>query len=256
MSARLPARPHVMVTGSSGAIGGALALELVARRPGARLTLVDKVAPPAELARELASARVEIVDLGDVAALPALLERVGPCDGLINAAGCMEVRRFERFEWDAAWQLLAVDLIAPLRLFHEASTGMLARGSGFVVNVTSMAGRVPIRGCAFYGAAKAGLSMASEIAHAELGPRGVHVVTVYPGPVASALERGARAQLRQSLLARAIPMGRARALSRRVLDAVEAGEPRVVYPSLYRVGFSAVGLASRVALRLGPEPVA
>lgn len=255
MTRRLAEAPRVLVTGTSGAIGGAIARELRRRRPRAELVLVDKLeGPSTDLARELGGARVIVADLSDVDGVPALLEDAGPIDGLVNAAGFMDVRRLERFDWEAAWKLLLVDFATPLRLFHASVPGMLARGSGFVVNVTSMAGRVPIRGCSMYGAAKAGLSMASEIAHAELRSRGVHVVTVYPGPVASALERAARAQLRDTPLARAIPMGKAPALARLTLDALESGEPRVVYPSLYRVGFSALGLASRVALSFGPEP--
>lgn len=257
---RLPRAPHVLVTGTSGAIGGALAREMRARRPEARLTLLDKVeAASVELAKELGDARLEVADLAAVDAIPELCARIerasGPIDGLVNAAGFMDVRRFESFEWDSAWRLLAVDLVAPLRLFHAVVPGMVARRSGFVVNVTSMAGRVSIPGCAVYGAAKAGLSMASEVAHAELRGRGVRVLTVYPGPVASALERGARAQYAQTALARAIPMGKARALARQVLDALEAGEARTVYPGLYRVGFEAVGIASRLALSFGPKPV-
>ena len=257
---RLPQAPHVLVTGTSGAIGGALAREVRARRPGARLTLVDKAeAASVELAKELGNARLEVVDLTAVDTIPELLARIekaaGPIDGLVNAAGFMDVRRFESFDWDGVWKLLAVDLVAPLRLFHSVVPGMVARRSGFVVNVTSMAGRVSIPGCAVYGAAKAGRSMASEVAHAELRSRGVHVVTVYPGPVASALERGARAQYAQTALARAIPLGKARSLARQVLDALEAGEARTVYPSLYRVGFEVVGIASKLALSFGPKPV-
>lgn len=257
---RLPEAPHVVVTGTSGAIGGALAREVRARRPAARLTLVDKIEPASsELAKELGAARVEVADLSAIDAIPELLARIeresGPVDGLINAAGFMDVRRFESFEWDAAWKLLAVDFVAPLRLFHAVVPGMVARASGFVVNVTSMAGRVSIPGCAVYGAAKAGLSMASEVAGSELRRRGVHVVTVYPGPVASALERGARAQYANTALARAIPMGKARELAAEVFDALEAGAARTVYPSLYRVGFEAVGIASRLALSFGPRPV-
>jgi hypothetical protein len=77
---------------------------------------------------------------------------------------------------------------------------------------------------------------------------------VYPGPVASDLERAARAQFGNGRIARAIPTGTPRALGRRIVDAVDRGEARVVYPSLYEAGFRAVGLASRVTLKYGPEP--
>jgi short-subunit dehydrogenase len=252
---------HVLVTGTSGAIGGAIARELRARFPDSKLTLVDRDGERSEhLAQELGgSARVEAQDLAELDALPALVARateaLGPVEGLVNCAGFMEVRRVDRFAWELAERLLMVDLLAPLRLQGEVLPGMIARGSGFVVNVTSMAGRLPIKGCAIYGAAKAGLAMASEVANAELSSRGVHVVTVYPGPVASALEKGARAQFGGGRMKDAIPTGNPKRLARRVLRAIEQRTARVVYPGLYEVGFHAVGIASRATLALGPEPL-
>ncbi len=261
MSYRLRDAPHVLVTGSSGAIGAALAREVRTRRPRARLSLVDLEPSVSEgLARELGGeVSVHAHDLSSLETLTELVsaaERAhGPVEGLVNCAGFMDVRPVDAVPWERAERLLRVDLLAPLRLQQACLAGMLAGSGGFVVTVTSMAGRVPVKGCAYYGAAKAGLAMASEIAHAELAPRGVHVVTVYPGPVRSALERGARAQFGASWLARGVPTGEPDALARRVLDAVEHGSRRVVYPDVYQVGFRAVGLASKLALGLGPEPI-
>jgi short-subunit dehydrogenase len=83
----------------------------------------------------------------------------------------------------------------------------------------------------------------------------VKVVTVYPGPVRSALERGARRQYGDGFVARAIPTGEPAELARRILDAVERGGARVVYPAAYAVGWRAVTFASRVTLGLGPSPL-
>lgn len=253
---------HVLVTGAAGAIGGAVARELRARRPTVRLTLLDRdagalAASASALGGDVAAVGCDLRDVDGLGKRLAAIERErGAVDGLVSSAGLMEVRRFEALDWARANDVLTVDLVAPLRLMQACVAGMLARGGGgFVVNVTSMAGRVPLKGCAFYGAAKAGLSMASEIAHAELGPRGIHVLTVYPGPVSSQLEHDARAQYPAALLARAVPMGRAEPLARRIVDALDERRPRVVYPSLYEVGYHALGIASRVALALGPEPV-
>jgi len=160
------------------------------------------------------------------------------------------------WSWRDAHDLLAIDLLAPLRLQDLVVHGMVERGSGLIVNVASMAGRVPLRGCAYYGAAKAGLAMASEIARADLASRGVRVVTVYPGPVKSALEAGARADYGGGgLFGRLAPTGDPRELASRIMHAIEHDEPRVIYPRLYGVGWTAPNLSSWITLSYGPPPV-
>lgn len=258
---RAPA--HVLVTGTSGAIGGALAREVRARAPRASLTLVDRDEEGSRrLADELrvpgGEAEALGCELGSMEATAgALAEAVrarGPVTGLVNCAGFMEVRHFETLPWERAEALLMVDLVSPLRLMHACVPSMAAAGRGFVVNVASMAGLVSLRGCAFYGAAKAGLGMASEIAGAELRPRGVDVVTLYPGAIRSALEDKARDQYGRGLASRLMPTGCPDELARLALSAVEAGRARVIYPRFYRVG--ALPLAGRLALRIGPPAVA
>jgi len=173
---------------------------------------------------------------------------------LINCAGIMDVRSIVGMPWAAARRVLDIDLTSPLRLMSLAAPAMVAGGGGVIVNVSSMAGRVPLRGCAYYGGAKAGLAMASEIAHLELAPHGVHVVTVYPGPVTSALERGARAQVGASRLARLIPTGDPARIAVLIGRAIARNEPRVVYPPLYAVADRAIGVATWVTRRFSPAP--
>lgn len=260
MDARL-----VLVTGAAGAIGGALAAAMAARWPAAHLALSDVdgdgLARRVEALDALgARASAWRWDLSDPEGLAArwdeLVRARGEVDVLVNCAGIMELRSLAATPWSTGRRLLDVDLVSPMRLLSLAVPGMVARGRGAVVNVSSMAGRVPLRGAAFYGAAKAGLAMASEIARVELARSGVSVVTVYPGPVASALERGARAQLRPSRIARLMPTGDPDAVAAAVVRALDRGEPRVVYPALYAVADRAIGVASWVTRRFSPEPSA
>ena len=250
---------HVVITGAAGAIGAATARAMHVAWPGVKLSLVDRVEPTA-LANEL-GATSHVADLRDLASLPALVERVaaasGPIDGLVNCAGVMRVRDAATWSWDDGYELLAIDLLAPLQLQQLVLPSMIERGRGLIVNVSSMAGRVPLRGCAYYGAAKAGLAMASEIARADLGSRGVQVITVYPGPVKSALEAGARADYGGAgLFGKFAPTGDPDELARRVLRAITDDEPRVVYPRAYGLGWVAPNFSRWFALSYGPPPVA
>ncbi len=253
---------HVLITGAAGAIGGALASELAIRHPGVRLSLVDVDADGlAGVAAALPAGVAATQHRWDLARPEALADHWhaavashGAVDGLVNCAGIMDVRSIVGMPWDAARRLLDIDLTSPLRLMSLAAPAMVAAGGGVIVNVSSMAGRVPLRGCAYYGCAKAGLAMASEIANLELAPQGVHVMTVYPGPVASALERGARAQLPPSLVARLMPTGDPARLALLIARAIERREPRVIYPPLYAVADRVLGVATWVSRRFSPTP--
>jgi short-subunit dehydrogenase len=249
---------HFLITGAAGAIGSALAREFARRAPTARLTLVDRDAPGvAAVAAELGGcARAEVWDLArpdDLAAAYAIATRDLAVDALINCAGIMELRSLAGMPWPLGDRLLDIDLVSPLRLMTLAVPAMRARRHGLVVNVASLAGVLPIRGATFYGAAKAGLAAASEIARIELAGDGVHVLTVYPGPVASGLERHARAQVPGTWLTRWLPLGDAGELARAIVRAVDARAPRVVFPSVYQAA-RAVGVARLITERLSPDP--
>jgi short-subunit dehydrogenase len=251
---------HVAITGAAGAIGASLAREMRRAWPAARIALVDRDRARLEaVAAEISGTTVHEFDLCDLDALPGLvaaIERDGPLDALVNCAGVMRVQHLTSWRWSDAEALLAIDLLAPLRLQDLVVRGMVERGRGLVVNVASMAGRVPLRGCAYYGAAKAGLAMASEIARADLAPLGVRVVTVYPGPVKSALEQGARdAYGGGGVIGKLAPIGDPDELARRIMTAVDDDEPRVIYPRVYGVGWTAPNLSSWIALTYGPPPV-
>ncbi len=282
---------HVLITGAAGAIGGAIARQLRAMWPAARLALLDRdAATMTALANELGNATTHAADLRDIGSLPAVVAGIEgraasgvanegratsgvesegraasgvageslPLDGLVNCAGVMWVRHVATWDWNDAETLLAVDFLAPLRLQDLVVHAMVERGArGVIVNIASMAGKVPLKGCTYYGASKAGLAMASEIARADLAPHGIRVVTVYPGPVKSALEQGARdAYGGGGAFARFAPTGDPDELARLIAQAVDRDEPRVIYPRVYRVGWSATNAASWFALSYGPPPVA
>ncbi|MBA3461069.1 MAG: SDR family NAD(P)-dependent oxidoreductase [Deltaproteobacteria bacterium] len=252
---------HILVTGAAGAIGSAIARELRGLYPSARLALLDRETEGMKaLAAGIGNASTHAVDLRDLEALPPLIEKLGntaPVDGLVNCAGIMRVQGLPTWDWDDAASLMAVDLLAPLRLQDLVVRGMVERGEGLILNIASMAGKVPLKGCAYYGASKAGLAMASEIARAELAAHGIRVITVYPGPVHSALEQGARDGYGGGgLFGRFAPTGDPAELARRITVAIEKDEPRVIYPRLYGVGWSANNVASWFALSYGPPPVA
>lgn len=251
---------HILVTGAGGAIGGEIARQFARRFPAATLTLVDRnEAAVSACAQAIGpQARVALWDLSRPDALQepwqALVAASGPVDILVNCAGIMEIVSFSGSGWDMGSRMLAINLLSPLRLMDLAIHDMVARGSGGVINVSSMAGRVPIRGCSYYGASKAGICMASEIARNELRGSGVRVLTVYPGPVHSGLESHARAQVRPGFVSRAIPTGKPAVIAAQVVEALLADKARVIYPFSYRVANFFIDTSSWFTTMFSPEP--
>ena len=220
-----------------------------------RVTVWDVDEAGAEEVADAIGGEARVVDVTDLDGLPKAFAACEPVDVWVNCAGAMRVRRLESLPWADARLMLDLDLVAPLRLMQLAAQAMVGRGSGTVVNVASLAGVLPLRGCSVYGAAKAGLAMASEIARLELLPQGVAVVTVYPGAITSPLEAEARAGYAGSRWSRWLPSGRPEKLAAAVVEACAAGRARVVYPAPLGAVFRAPGAAARLVARFGPDPV-
>ena len=128
-----------------------------------------------------------------------------------------------------------LDLHPPLRLTQIMLKRMVTRKSGAIVAISSMAAIGPTPGMFFYNVAKAGRAAASEGLRAEIKPYGIHVVTVYPGPVTSDMESAARSADEDTAGARYTPTGSPDVLARLIAKAVEQKRARVVYPRIYGI---------------------
>jgi short-subunit dehydrogenase len=230
---------HVVVTGASSGIGEALAQEYLRR--GASLTLVARRKELLEKLVAGASNKTHLVqaDLSDVARstewIAGAEAALGPIDVLINNAGVQIVAPMTHTTWADAERLLALDLHTPLKLTSAIVPGMIARKSGCIVDVASMAALAPTPGMYFYNAAKGGLAAASEGLRGELRGTGVHVVTVYPGPVKSPMEEAGRAAYADSAALRYVPTGKPDRLAVLIANAVDQKKARVIYPGSYAI---------------------
>jgi len=178
--------PTTLVTGPTAGIGRSFARQLAER--GHDLVLVARSeARLAELAEELRAAHgveVEVLaaDLADRGSLATverrLADRDRPVDLLVNNAGFGLKGRFLDNDIEAEQAMLEVLVTAVLRLSHAALGPMAERGSGGIINVSSVAAFLP-RGT--YSAAKAWVNSFSEWAANEYRDRGVTVTALCPG---------------------------------------------------------------------------
>ena len=229
---------HVVVTGASSGIGEAIAREYL-RRPGAKVTLIARRRDRLDKLAEGNEGRTHVVqaDLGNPEVafswLDAAEEAMGPIDVLVNNAGVQIVKSVLDTSWEDGERLLELDLHTPLRLTQLVLKRMVPRKSGTIVDIASMAALGPTPGMFFYNAAKAGLAAASEGLRAEMKPYGVHVVTVYPGPVTSDMEAAGRAAYTETAATKYTPTGTPEVLARMIATAVDRKRARVIYPRMY-----------------------
>ena len=192
MSTNGPKRPgweRALITGASSGIGASFATRLAAA--GTDLVVVARRRERLEaLADELAGrhgrqVEVLVADLTDPVQLASVEARLHddtrPVDLLVNNAGFGSRGSFVDLPVDHEEALLRIHVVAVLRLTHAALRGMVARGHGGVINVSSISGVQAIPYWATYSAAKAFMTRFSKAVHEEVRDRGVTVLALQPG---------------------------------------------------------------------------
>jgi len=180
-----------LLTGAAGGLGRHIARALAAR--GVRLVLSGRdprtLEPlAAELRERGAVAEVVLADLADLGQAAELIDRaqqtIGPLDLLVNNAGIEVAARYPAFTDTELASIVQVNLVAPMVLTRHVLTGMLARGRGHIVTVSSLAGRGGNAYNALYATTKAGLVGFARSLRAELADTPVGASVICPGFVA------------------------------------------------------------------------
>lgn len=251
-----------LVTGASGGLGTHIARRLA--REGMNVAVSGRREDElGKVAAELSALGVKSVaipaDLSDLSLTDRLIDQVeaalGPVDVLVNNAGVESVGAFTSYTREELTSMVDVNLTAPLLLTHRLAPGMLERGRGHVVFISSVAGKI---GPAFnepYAASKAGLvgltqSLRAEYLHAPVG-----FSVVCPGFIAGdgmyarMVEDGHRSnRVMGETTTEKIAEAVVRAIREDKAEIVESGAP--LRPML-AIAQLAPGLVERLAPRFG-----
>src|SRR5262249_41812637 len=181
-------RRRALVTGASTGLGAVFATVLARQRYD--LTIVarsrERLEALAERLHRSDGVAVEVVvaDLTQAAALSTVEQRVAAdqrLELLVNNAGFATTGAFATLDPDQEEAEIRLNVTALVRLTRAALPGMIARGRGAIINVSSLAAFVPGPYDAIYGATKAFVNSFTEALHEELCGTGVHVQTLCPG---------------------------------------------------------------------------
>jgi 2-hydroxycyclohexanecarboxyl-CoA dehydrogenase len=187
-----------IVTGGAAGIGAAIVERFKAE--GTKVVVFDLKGSPS-------------VDITDYEAVKKSVEAAGPVDILVNNAGWDMFKPFLKTD-PAFWQkIISINLVGPMNLLHTVLPGMVARGSGKVVNIASDAGRVGSSGEAPYSACKGGIIAMTKTLARELATKGVRLNTVCPGltetgMLESFMQGAGNPEKLREAFTRAVPIGR------------------------------------------------
>ena len=175
-----------LVTGATSGLGRAIASQLA--RDGAEVIVHGRdatrgVQAVEEIESRGGSARFVAADLSDATSIGRLAREASDVDILVNNAGFAMWGPTETVAIASFDAIFAANVRAPFFLVAALAPGMVSRGSGSIINISSMAGRLGLTGGAAYGATKAALASFTQAWAAEYSARGIRVNAVAPGPI-------------------------------------------------------------------------
>jgi NAD(P)-dependent dehydrogenase (short-subunit alcohol dehydrogenase family) len=177
-----------LVTGGGSGIGANIARELAGA--GWDVWVTGRTAARLERVAAEIGGQALVGDVTNEDDVARWFESAGPIDLLVNNAGVSgPAATFEEEEPTSWWRVFEVNVRGVFLCCHAAVPGMLARGTGRIVNVASGAAYLPGGGApsTAYGPSKAAVHRFSELLAAQLSPRGVFVFSISPGLVRTAM---------------------------------------------------------------------
>ncbi len=182
---------NVVVTGSSRGIGRAIALDLASKGANVVVNCLTRTDLASDVVGEVEAMGVRGVlvrsDVSTEAGARELVEtcvgELGGIDALVNNAGVIHHQDIEAVDAETLSRTIEVDLLGCFYTCKYAVTGMVERGGGSIVNVSSIIGMIGMRGATAYAAAKGGLNGFTVCLAREVARHGIRVNAVAPGYV-------------------------------------------------------------------------
>ena len=140
-------------------------------------------------------------DLTNLSGIPALIDRLGEIHVLVNNAGVQTAVSIDKYTDEQRARILRVNLEAPVELIRAVSKGMVERKSGRIVSLASVAAYTPHTDL-WYGVTKAGVVSFTRSFASYLGPHGIQVNAVAPGPIDTPLLDRAQPERVEELMKR------------------------------------------------------
>ncbi|WP_445783986.1 SDR family NAD(P)-dependent oxidoreductase [Sphingorhabdus sp.] len=189
MAARLHGR-RILVTGAASGMGRAIAEMFGAE--GAALALLDLNDDGVQAVASELGAVGYACDVSDRLAVNAVVAKsgaaLGGIDGVVNAAGILNIKPFGELEpenWD---RMLAINLTGPFNIVYAALPMLRAAEKATIVNIASTSALMPMAGTTGYSASKAGLAMFTKCLGFDLGPN-IRANSICPGVIKTEMTR-------------------------------------------------------------------
>jgi NAD(P)-dependent dehydrogenase (short-subunit alcohol dehydrogenase family) len=176
---------RVLITGAARAIGAATAAELTERGHEVIATSRD-----ASLLEAVPATQRHSLDVRDEQSIRAVIEIAGELDAVVNNAGLAGRGPLENMPIEWISDVLDTNVLGALRVVQSVAGTWRRRGSGVIVNVSSVQGRIATPLAGAYSASKFALEAISEALHYELSHFGIRTVIIEPGYIAPGMKPG------------------------------------------------------------------
>jgi short-subunit dehydrogenase len=227
-------RQTALITGTSRGIGQDVARSMV--KAGYNLVVTSRsgaaVEALAEELREAGAAAIAVAgDLTDSESLKRLVaaaeNEFGHVDVLVNNAGGDPQREFDQMSWADNEKIFRLNVLAPMELTHMLLPGMLERGQGHIVNISSLAGRIGFPFTEAYAAAKDGVIGFTRVLRNDYHGRGVSASVIVLGAIRDA-GQGQRTSDELGLKMSRFATAPADAVAKAVLTAIAKDQAEIV----------------------------